>query len=85
MAKKKLNWFFLLLVVLSAAAIHGSAQATEKSNYVLVWSDEFNAANGSLPDSSKWIMEIGGGGWGTTNLSRTPIELSTPRCKRESW
>ncbi|HYK51231.1 MAG: hydrolase [Acidobacteria bacterium] len=68
MAKKKLNWFFLLLVILSATAIHGSAQATEKSNYVLVWSDEFNAANGSLPDSSKWVMEIGGGGWGNHEL-----------------
>lgn len=68
MAKKKLNWFFLLLAGLSATAIHGSAQAAEKSNYVLVWSDEFNAANGSLPDSSKWVMEIGGGGWGNHEL-----------------
>ncbi len=36
--------------------------------YVLVWSDEFSAANGSLPDSSKWVMETGGKGWGNSEL-----------------
>lgn len=37
-------------------------------SYVLTWSDEFNAANGSLPDSSKWVMETGGTGWGNNEL-----------------
>jgi len=36
--------------------------------YVIVWSDEFSAVNGSLPDSSKWIMETGGNGWGNNEL-----------------
>ncbi len=36
--------------------------------YVLTWSDEFSAANGSLPDSAKWVMETGGGGWGNNEL-----------------
>lgn len=30
----------------------------------LVWSDEFSGAAGSLPDSSKWTYDTGGGGWG---------------------
>ncbi|THV26567.1 glycosyl hydrolase family protein [Glycomyces paridis] len=30
----------------------------------LTWSDEFNAASGTAPDSSKWRYDIGGGGWG---------------------
>lgn len=34
----------------------------------LVWSDEFNGPAGSLPDSSKWSMETGGGGWGNHEL-----------------
>jgi beta-glucanase (GH16 family) len=38
------------------------------SSYVLTWSDEFSAANGSLPDSSKWVMETGGSGWGNNEL-----------------
>lgn len=37
-------------------------------SYVLTWSDEFSAANGSLPDSSKWVMETGGTGWGNNEL-----------------
>jgi len=36
--------------------------------WVLTWSDEFNGTNGSLPDSSKWVMETGGGGWGNNEL-----------------
>jgi beta-glucanase (GH16 family) len=38
------------------------------SGYALSWSDEFDRANGSLPDSSKWVMETGGGGWGNHEL-----------------
>ncbi|MGJ6960408.1 ricin-type beta-trefoil lectin domain protein [Streptosporangium sp. G11] len=30
----------------------------------LVWSDEFNAASGAGPDTSKWRRDVGGGGWG---------------------
>jgi len=36
--------------------------------YELTWSDEFNGTNGSLPDSAKWVMETGGGGWGNNEL-----------------
>jgi beta-glucanase (GH16 family) len=34
----------------------------------LVWSDEFNGANGSAVDASKWVSETGGGGWGNNEL-----------------
>ncbi|WP_440081382.1 ricin-type beta-trefoil lectin domain protein [Streptosporangium sp. LJ11] len=30
----------------------------------LVWSDEFNAASGAGPDTTKWRRDVGGGGWG---------------------
>jgi len=36
--------------------------------WTLVWSDEFNGSDGSLPDPSKWNMETGGGGWGNNEL-----------------
>lgn len=38
------------------------------SGWTLVWSDEFNGANGSAPDSSKWTYDLGGGGWGNQEL-----------------
>src|SRR6202158_106463 len=38
------------------------------SGYTLVWSDEFNTANGSQPDTSKWVYDAGGDGWGNNEL-----------------
>lgn len=62
--------FFLILLVLTFT--HGVWAQTPPPppapSYVLTWSDEFNGANGSLPDSSKWVMETGGGGWGNHEL-----------------
>jgi beta-glucanase (GH16 family) len=34
----------------------------------LTWSDEFNAAAGTPPNSAKWLRETGGGGWGNNEL-----------------
>jgi len=36
--------------------------------WTLVWSDEFNGPNGSVVDTSKWVTETGGGGWGNDEL-----------------
>jgi beta-glucanase (GH16 family) len=54
----------LALVMLS---IHGSAQA-DASRWKLVWSDEFNAADGTAPDPTKWNFDLGGEGWGNKEL-----------------
>jgi beta-glucanase (GH16 family) len=34
----------------------------------LTWSDEFNGAAGTAPDSTKWKHDIGGSGWGNNEL-----------------
>lgn len=34
----------------------------------LVWSDEFAAADGTAPDPSRWVHDLGGGGWGNHEL-----------------
>jgi beta-glucanase (GH16 family) len=72
---------FVLLITLvcltSAVACGGSASATPPSGgsnppstgtYTLVWSDEFNGANGTAPDPTKWVLETGGNGWGNNEL-----------------
>jgi len=41
---------------------------TNPSPWTLVWSDEFNGADGSVPDASKWVIETGGNGWGNDEL-----------------
>jgi beta-glucanase (GH16 family) len=38
------------------------------SSWTLTWSDEFNRADGSAPDSSKWSYDLGGDGWGNGEL-----------------
>jgi beta-glucanase (GH16 family) len=35
---------------------------------MLTWSDEFNGADGSAVDASKWVHDVGGGGWGNSEL-----------------
>ena len=51
---------------------HAAAQATAPSGalpgWTLTWSDEFNGPDGSPVDSSKWVSETGGNGWGNQEL-----------------
>jgi beta-glucanase (GH16 family) len=57
------------LTALVSLAQGGEAQKRQPlENYELIWSDEFNGKNGSLPDPSKWTYDIGGSGWGNHEL-----------------
>ncbi len=55
----------ILLLGISAVA---QAPSPAIPSWTLVWSDEFNGSNGSAVDSSKWVSETGGGGWGNNEL-----------------
>ena len=35
---------------------------------MLTWSDEFNGSDGSAVDSTKWVYDTGGSGWGNSEL-----------------
>ena len=37
----------------------------------LVWSDEFDGAAGASPDATKWSFDVGGSGWGNSELEYT--------------
>jgi beta-glucanase (GH16 family) len=62
------------------AQTSGSAQTTEATPTTepgpptdpnaptLVWSDEFDGAAGSAPNTEYWTLETGGGGWGNDEL-----------------
>jgi len=54
----------LLVIVLFAA----NGMARSHPQWILTWSDEFNAADGSPIDSQKWTAETGGKGWGNNEL-----------------
>jgi len=38
------------------------------TGFIMTWNDEFNGADGSAPDSTKWTYDIGGSGWGNQEL-----------------
>ena len=38
------------------------------TTYRLVWSDEFNGAAGTALDTTKWTYDVGGNGWGNSEL-----------------
>jgi beta-glucanase (GH16 family) len=61
--------FALFVCAIGAyAAAQASGTPPASSPWTLVWSDEFNGANGSPVDSSRWVSETGGGGWGNNEL-----------------
>jgi beta-glucanase (GH16 family) len=66
---------FAAALILGLAACGASISETNAGSgganppqWQLVWSDEFNGANGSTPDLTKWTYDIGGGGWGNQEL-----------------
>ena len=69
--------------ILLLASVFAKAQAASSpqrlSSRTLVWSDEFNGTDGSAPDSAKWVLETGGGGWGNNEL-----EYYTARAQNAS-
>ncbi|MFZ0522627.1 MAG: glycoside hydrolase family 16 protein [Candidatus Acidiferrales bacterium] len=62
--------FTLLLAMLGVcrATARDAFPRDDKSAWTLVWSDEFNASDGSRPDPAKWKFEVGGNGWGNHEL-----------------
>jgi beta-glucanase (GH16 family) len=46
----------------------GSPADAALAGWTLTWSDEFNGADGSAVDPTKWTHDVGGGGWGNSEL-----------------
>jgi beta-glucanase (GH16 family) len=56
------------LLLLSCGSAYSPPPPPPATGYTLVWSDEFNGADGTSPDSSKWTYDTGGKGWGNNEL-----------------
>jgi beta-glucanase (GH16 family) len=55
---------FILFLFLLSLIFSTSTVTSAQSDYVLVWSDEFDGPAGSRPDPAKWQYNTGGTGWG---------------------
>jgi beta-glucanase (GH16 family) len=59
----------VILPSATASATPGAAPAAgAAARWRLVWSDEFSGPAGSAPDPSRWGHDVGGGGWGNSEL-----------------
>jgi beta-glucanase (GH16 family) len=56
------------LVTAVAAGPAMSLQQTSQDGWRLAWSDDFNQPDGSAPDPANWGYDIGGNGWGNSEL-----------------
>jgi beta-glucanase (GH16 family) len=70
----KSSALFPPLLALALACGGGSSSPSNtpapppSGTWTLSWSDEFNGADGSAPDATKWAFDLGGGGWGNQEL-----------------
>jgi beta-glucanase (GH16 family) len=62
-----LAWSLIMITVFFVFIVAVNARPTAQS-WTLIWSDEFNGAAGLPVDSAKWVFDIGGGGWGNSEL-----------------
>jgi beta-glucanase (GH16 family) len=60
--------FFAIVFLISTASAQTSSPQSSRPGWTLIWSDEFNAPDGPPVDSSKWVRESGGNGWGNQEL-----------------
>jgi len=67
-ARRWLRWFAISAGLAAICCAQTVVPGHKAEGWKLVWSDEFNALNGSSVDHSKWVIETGGEGWGNDEL-----------------
>lgn len=65
--KRNVAWLGMMAILLLGGSFRAAA-APLQTQWKLVWSDEFNSVDGSLPDLAKWDFDTGGNGWGNKEL-----------------
>ena len=81
------------LVVVSAVMllVFGSARSVQAQTWNLVWSDEFNAAAGTYPNSANWTYDTGNSGFGNPEIedycvpgsNASPCNASVPNAYQD--
>lgn len=62
------GFLFLVFVGVAVSQTKPQVESHLDTKWVLTWSDEFNAPDGTPPDSQKWTSMTGGNGWGNNEL-----------------
>jgi beta-glucanase (GH16 family) len=78
----RLRSFLLILIALCCGSASARREIAPPSDWLLTWSDEFSAPDGSAPDPKKWIADIGGQGWGNGELESYTARPQNVRVDR---
>jgi beta-glucanase (GH16 family) len=70
------------IFVAAESGVAGAPAQSANTNWVLTWSDEFDAPDGSAPDAKKWTEETGGGGWGNNELEYYTARRANSRVEK---
>ncbi len=62
------KWYAALLFLSASAVGQAVSPQPSRPGWTLAWNDEFNGPDSSPVDSSKWVQETGGNGWGNDEL-----------------
>ncbi len=84
--------FLSPLVALSAFAMCGGSDTgaapsptpqpgAPSRQWQVSWRDEFDGPDGSRPDPSRWVYELGGGGWGNQELETYTDRVENARIE----
>ncbi|MBC8060482.1 MAG: family 16 glycosylhydrolase [Clostridiaceae bacterium] len=68
MLKKRMLSVLIVNALVISTIINFTPVKAATGDWQLAWSDEFNGAVGTGVDTSKWVYETGGGGWGNGEL-----------------
>jgi beta-glucanase (GH16 family) len=58
----------LMLAIVISSCTKEAKQTLPERSWDLVWSDDFTGNAGDAPDASKWVFDLGAGGWGNNEL-----------------
>jgi beta-glucanase (GH16 family) len=82
----------LPLAAISALAVCGGEKTSAApspiqepaapAGWQLSWSDEFDAPDGSRPDPSRWMYDVGGNGWGNNELETYTNRADNARIEK---
>src|SRR6267378_8495377 len=70
------------ILVAAGTGAAGAPVQSADANWVLTWSDEFDAPDGSAPDPKKWTVETGGSGWGNDELEYYTARRTNSRVEK---
>lgn len=57
-----------LWLLLLSGCVKEAKQTLPDRSWELVWTEDFTGASGASPDASRWVFDIGAGGWGNSEL-----------------